>query len=199
MVGESIRPGNYPEPMNHYTLLRTLEDFYGLPPLGNAARATGLQSVWTTSPATAPATTGVSNRGFELGLAGWAASGTTTTVKSGRHGGSAVARAGSAKATSGDSILSQTFTVPTGGTRLRVGYLSRCRDSKAKAWTTVIVKRSSGGPLTLLPRTCRRSGGWRSASVAVTAGQVYTVQLVNHDDGLRSTPNRTYFDDVTVS
>ena len=198
VVGEAIRPGSYPEPMNHYTLLRTLEDLYGLPALGNAKRMTGLRSIWTTSPATAPASTGVVNGGFELGVAGWSASGTTTTVKSARHGGSAVARAGSTRATKGDSILSQTFTVPAGRTRLSVGYLSRCRDSKAKAWATIVVKRSSGEPLTLLPRTCRRRGGWRSAGIAVAAGQVYTVQLVSHDDGKRSTPNRTYYDDVTV-
>jgi hypothetical protein len=36
IVGEGIRPGRYTEWMNHYTLLRTIENAYELRPLGRA-------------------------------------------------------------------------------------------------------------------------------------------------------------------
>ena len=39
LVGAGVRPGVYNERLNHYGLLRTIEDMYGLPPLGYAADA----------------------------------------------------------------------------------------------------------------------------------------------------------------
>ena len=36
--GQPVKPGRYAEPVNHYRLLRTLEDFYHLPATGQAAR-----------------------------------------------------------------------------------------------------------------------------------------------------------------
>ena len=50
-----------------------------------------------------------------------------------------------------------------------------------------------------LKRICVAKGGWRRASVAVRPGAAYTLKLISHDDGRPSTPNRTYFDDVTLS
>ena len=47
LVGEGIRPGRYGERMNHYTLLRTIEAAYGLPPLGRAKTASPLSTIWT--------------------------------------------------------------------------------------------------------------------------------------------------------
>jgi len=46
IVGAGIRPGRYAERMNHYTLLRTIEQAYGLPPLGRAHAVRPLSSVW---------------------------------------------------------------------------------------------------------------------------------------------------------
>jgi hypothetical protein len=40
VVGAGIRPGRYPQSIDHYGLLATLEDWYGLPRLGQAASAT---------------------------------------------------------------------------------------------------------------------------------------------------------------
>jgi hypothetical protein len=69
-----------------------------------------------------------------------------------------------------------------------------------KAWTTVVVKRNTSSTVsTLLPRTCVAKGAWRKVGVAVTPGHSYTVQIVNHDDGVATTPNRTYVDDLTLS
>ncbi len=47
LVGEGIRPGRYGERMNHYTLLRTIEAAYGLPPLGRAKATSPLLTIWT--------------------------------------------------------------------------------------------------------------------------------------------------------
>jgi hypothetical protein len=198
LVGAKVRPGTYAEPINHYSLLRTIENAYGLPALGYAKLASPLSTIWTTSKAATRAPAGITNGSFELGVAGWATSGTTAPANSSRHGGSLVARAGASQASTGDSILSQTITVPAGRRTLRVGWLGRCDDIKSKAWATILVKPSSGPVITALPRTCRGSGGWRAVSVAVSAGTTYTVELVNHDDGKTDTPNRTYFDDVTL-
>jgi hypothetical protein len=46
VVGSGVNAGAYPEPLNHYNLLRTLEDMYGLPPLGAAAQARPIDMVW---------------------------------------------------------------------------------------------------------------------------------------------------------
>jgi hypothetical protein len=47
IVGGHIRRGDYHEPTNHYTILRTIEDAYGLPALGQAAKAKPLVAIWT--------------------------------------------------------------------------------------------------------------------------------------------------------
>jgi len=39
-AGPMVRPGAYPEAVNHYLLLRTLEAMYALPALGRAANNT---------------------------------------------------------------------------------------------------------------------------------------------------------------
>lgn len=35
MAGEGVVPGSYSERINHYAVLRTIEDFYGLAPLSH--------------------------------------------------------------------------------------------------------------------------------------------------------------------
>ncbi len=39
MAGQGVVPGSYPERIDHYTVLRTIENFYGIAPLaqGDAA------------------------------------------------------------------------------------------------------------------------------------------------------------------
>jgi phosphatidylinositol-3-phosphatase len=46
LVGEMVRPGAYYERADHYRLLRTIEDMYGLTPLGHSATTTALRSMW---------------------------------------------------------------------------------------------------------------------------------------------------------
>lgn len=45
-AGPMVRPGAYPEAVNHYRLLRTLEAMYGLPALGRAASNTPIGDTW---------------------------------------------------------------------------------------------------------------------------------------------------------
>ena len=45
-VGANVTPGKYPERIDHYSILRTLEEMYGLDPLGNARTATPITSIW---------------------------------------------------------------------------------------------------------------------------------------------------------
>ena len=45
-VGPMVKPGKYSETINHYNILRTLEDMYGLAHLGSSAGAKAITDVW---------------------------------------------------------------------------------------------------------------------------------------------------------
>jgi hypothetical protein len=45
-AGAGVRPGVHAEPVDHYRVLRTLLDTYGLPCMGNACAATPITDVW---------------------------------------------------------------------------------------------------------------------------------------------------------
>jgi hypothetical protein len=49
-LGPMVQPGNYSEHINHYSILRTVEDMYGLPYAGNSANVSPITDVWA-SPA----------------------------------------------------------------------------------------------------------------------------------------------------
>jgi phosphatidylinositol-3-phosphatase len=58
--GDQVIPGQYSEQINHYNVLRTIEDAYGLPHDGHTAGAAPITDVWstgTTSPSPSPSTT----------------------------------------------------------------------------------------------------------------------------------------------
>ncbi len=46
MTGQMVRPGRYAEPVNHYRVLRTLEDIFGLGHIGNTIRSTPILDTW---------------------------------------------------------------------------------------------------------------------------------------------------------
>jgi len=50
IVGANVHRGVYAERLNHYKLLRTIEDIYGLPALGRAKAASPLSTIWRSSP-----------------------------------------------------------------------------------------------------------------------------------------------------
>jgi hypothetical protein len=45
-VGPMVRAGRYPERIDHFRVLRTLEDLYGLAPTGKAASAAPITGIW---------------------------------------------------------------------------------------------------------------------------------------------------------
>jgi Phosphoesterase family len=47
IVGAKVRPGVYTERLDHYGLLRTIEDAYGLRTLGRAKSASPVSTIWT--------------------------------------------------------------------------------------------------------------------------------------------------------
>jgi hypothetical protein len=46
ICGANVRPGSYTETISHYNVLSTLEQMYGLPKIGNAARAPAITDIW---------------------------------------------------------------------------------------------------------------------------------------------------------
>jgi acid phosphatase len=49
-VGQPVTPGAVTQRTDHYALLRTLEDLYGLAPLGHSAEATAIAALWHRGP-----------------------------------------------------------------------------------------------------------------------------------------------------
>jgi hypothetical protein len=49
-VGSMVQPGRYPETIDHFDVLRTIEDMFGLSPIGGSADATPITDVWTVNP-----------------------------------------------------------------------------------------------------------------------------------------------------
>lgn len=70
-VGANVTPGKYSEQINHYSVLRTLEDAYGLGHLGGSASATPITDVFSSGIGN---TVTVTNPGDQTGTVGTAAS-----------------------------------------------------------------------------------------------------------------------------
>jgi phosphatidylinositol-3-phosphatase len=47
VAGAGVRPAQYADRLDHYDLLRTLQDMYGLAPTGAAAQHSGLPPIWS--------------------------------------------------------------------------------------------------------------------------------------------------------
>jgi hypothetical protein len=51
LLGDRVRPGRYAQPANHYNLLRTIEDNFGLPPLADGdGGAKPITGIWRNAP-----------------------------------------------------------------------------------------------------------------------------------------------------
>ena len=46
MAGQMVRPGRYAESVDHYAVLRTIEDMFGLGHIGNATQCTPIRDIW---------------------------------------------------------------------------------------------------------------------------------------------------------
>jgi hypothetical protein len=63
MVGQMVRPGRYCERINHYNVLRTLLEMYGLPAIGKSTNADPITSSWTPESANSPISVEISSPG----------------------------------------------------------------------------------------------------------------------------------------
>ncbi|WP_344444058.1 Ig domain-containing protein [Kitasatospora nipponensis] len=143
---------------------------------------------------------GVTNGGFETGsLSGWTATGTTSATAAAAHSGSYGALIGSANPTA-TSSASQTFTAPTGSSKVTFAYDVTCNDTVQYDWATATLKdNTTGTTATVLAKTCTLGAGWKTASGSITPGHSYTLTLTNVDDNYPGDATYTYYDDVTVS
>lgn len=141
----------------------------------------------------------VTNGGFEGGdLTGWTRAG-TTGISATAHAGAHAAQLGATTPTNGDSVISQTFTIPSGATTLAFWYQMHCPDAVDYDWATATLKdNTSGTTVTILPKVWGESDTWWQVSAGVTAGHSVTLTLTSHDDGFLGDPTFTRFDDVAV-
>jgi len=70
IYGADVVPGDYSETINDYSLLRTMEDAFGLPALGGAKTASPITDIFQTSQAPPPTDTAPTVTDFEVNAAG---------------------------------------------------------------------------------------------------------------------------------
>ncbi|MEZ0064511.1 hypothetical protein ABIA32_000499 [Streptacidiphilus sp. MAP12-20] len=152
---------------------------------------------WTVNPSVSG---GITNGGFETGdFSGWTTTGHATVTSSAAQTGSYGAMLGST-APSTTSTAAQTFTAPSGSTKLSFSYNVTCPDTVSYDWATATLKdNTTGTTTTVLAKTCVSSSGWVAKTAAVTAGHSYTLTLTNQDDNYAGDPTYTYYDDIALS
>ncbi|HEX6497650.1 MAG TPA: alkaline phosphatase family protein [Micromonosporaceae bacterium] len=193
-VGQQVKPGTYTERINHYNVLRTIEDAYGLPYAGNSSSATPITDVWTTS---STGCTGggqlLGNPGFETGSAApWTASSGVIS-----NSGSEPPHSGSWDAwmdgygSSHTDTLAQTVTLPAGCATYTLAFwlhIDTDETTTSTRYDTLKVQllNSSGSVLTTLATYSNldHNTGYtqRSFSVAGYAGQTVTVKFTGTED-----------------
>ncbi|MEU6970401.1 putative Ig domain-containing protein [Kitasatospora aureofaciens] len=142
----------------------------------------------------------VTNGGFENGnVTGWSTTGSASVLGAAAHSGSYGLQLGSSSPST-DSTAAQTFTAPTGSSKLSFWYSNTCPDTVTYDWATATLKdNTTGTTTTVLAKTCSSTASWTNQSATVTPGHSYTLTLSNHDDDYAGDPTYTYYDDVTVS
>jgi hypothetical protein len=162
-AGASVTPGVYSERIDHYDVLRTLEDAYGLPHAGASASATPITDVWGTStpppPPPAPSCSAaqlIGNPGFESGTASpWTESTDIVvheTAAQSAWGGSWMAWLGGQGVTETDT-LSQTVSIPSDCASARLSFwlhIGTAERSHTNDTMTVTLQSPSGSVLATL-------------------------------------------------
>jgi len=177
--------------------------------IGTSAASTASSPVTPT----APATSLVANGGFESALTSWTTGGAIAPRQATRaHSGAGSALLGvtSGREPLGDSTLSQTVTVPAGGTTtLSVWYQPHSIDRTCGGtticrhdWMEGQVRDSNGTNLSTLFKLNNNNGSWTHVTANLTAfkGQKVTVWFNVHLDGPNpSDDSWMYLDDVTLT
>ncbi|MEU3518909.1 hypothetical protein ABZ770_27155 [Streptomyces sp. NPDC006654] len=142
----------------------------------------------------------LTNGTFETGsLSSWTTSGSTSATASAAHSGGYGAMVGSTSPTNASSV-SQSFTAPSGTSKVSFWYDVTCPDTVSYDWAAATLQDTTAGTTTtLLAKTCTQGAGWKQVSGTVTAGHAYTLTLTNNDDDYAGDATYTYYDDVTVS
>lgn len=212
-VGEQVKPGAYSNRINHYNVLRTLQDAYGLPYTGASADATPITNVWTTSPAPDPdpdpgcsAAQLMVNPGFEKGTAspwiGDAGLVARETVEQPAWAGSWLATLGGQGVTDTDT-LSQLVSIPE-GCRARLGFwldIDTAQRTTSTAYDTlkVTLRSPSGAVLDSLATYSNLDAalGYRKHSFDVSehAGRQLLVTFTARENSSRQT---SFFLDYTT-
>ena len=146
-----------------------------------------------------PPPNAIVNGGFETGtLSSWTPAG-TTAVTTGGHSGTYAARLGTTTPTNGDSSITQTFTAPSGSSKVSFWYKVTCPDTVTYDWATATLKdNTTATTATVLAKTCTNTGTWVQNSATITPGHSYTLTLTSHDDNYSSDPTYTLYDDVAT-
>jgi hypothetical protein len=140
------------------------------------------------------------NGGFESGdFTGWSRTG-TTSISTTAHSGSKSVMLGSTNPTNGDSKIAQTFTAPSGATKLSFSYRMTCPDEVTYDWATATLKdNTTRSTTTPLGKVCTNDGTWHQVTAGVTAGHSYTLTLVSYDENNPGDATYARYDDITVS
>jgi hypothetical protein len=217
--GAQVRTGLYSERIDHYNVLRTLEDAYDLPHAGAAADAAPITDVWTTSPDPVPdpdpapgctAAQLMVNPGFERGTAlPW--TGDTGVVA--RETAEQPAWAGSWLATLGGEGVAQTdrisqlVSIPA-GCQARLGFwldidTAQLTTSTAYDTLAVTLRSPSGAVLATLASYSNLDAvsGYRKHSFDVSkhAGSQVAVTFTARENSSRQTSFYLDYATVTVS
>jgi hypothetical protein len=107
---------------------------------------------------------------------------------------------GSTSPTNGDSTISQSFTAPSGTSKLSFWYNVYCPDTLTYDWATAtLTDTTTGTTTTPLAKTCTTTAGWVQVTTSVVAGHSYKLTLISHDDNYPGDATYTKYDDVVLS
>jgi hypothetical protein len=203
-VGASVMPGIYSEHIDHYDVLRTLEDAYGLPYAGASATATPITDVWTGTPIPTPtvctAAQLILNPGFETGTASpWTGSTAVVvheTTDQQAWGGNWMAWLGGQGVAHTDT-LSQTVIIPADCStadltfRLHIDTAERTKRTAYDTFTVTLQSPASGSVLATLATysNLNAASGYQTHTFDVSgfAGQSVTVTFTATENSSRQT------------
>lgn len=159
----------------------------------------------TPTPTPPTGTNLIQNGGFEAS-GNWTFTGQTlpvlTTTKA--HSGSSSLRVGATSGQQGDSVATQTVTIPSSTTKatLSIFYWPTTNDSVTYAWQEADIVDSNGQVIQQLFHQASNSRTWLQSTVDLSkyAGQTIGIQFLDHEDsnGL-SYYAYMYVDDVTLT